>query len=228
MRRIAVVVLALAVLGGTGAAVAVAKAPGKGKARSAKVLQHRGPLGVAADYLGLTPMALARELRGGKSLAQVATAKGKSVDGLEQALLSAFRAKVEAAKAAGRINATLADRLVAGAAQVVDRLVNAAPKAPGAKAGGGKVAQGGLLKTAADYLELTPKALAGELLAGKSLAQVATAKGKSVDGLEQALFAALKRDVDAAVAADRLDAGRAQRLLDRAKAQIERFVNHSR
>ena len=75
---------------------------------------------------------------------------------------------------------------------------------------------------------MTNAQLVTDLRAGKSLAQVATAKSKSVDGLKQALLAALKQKVDAAVAAGRLDAARAQKLLERAPAHIERLVNRSR
>ncbi|HJV29305.1 MAG TPA: hypothetical protein VJ645_02200, partial [Gaiellaceae bacterium] len=77
MRRITSVLLALGLLVGVGAAVAVAKAPDKAKPRAAKL--QRGLLPVAATYLDLTSVALRGELRSGKSLAQVATAKGKSV-----------------------------------------------------------------------------------------------------------------------------------------------------
>jgi hypothetical protein len=223
MRRITAVLLALGLLVGVGAAVAVAKAPGKGKPRAAKA--QRGLLPVAAAYLDLTPAALRGELRSGKSLVQVATSKGKSVDGLETALVNALRSKVEAAKAAGKIDAARADRLLQRATRLVERIVNATPRARGPRARG---ARGGLLKTAATYLGITNAQLAAELRAGKSLAQVATAKSKSVDGLEQALFAALKQKVDVAVAAGRLDAARAQKLLERAPAHIERLVNRSR
>jgi hypothetical protein len=224
MRRITSVLLVLGLLVGVGAAVAVAKAPGKAKPRAAKV-QQRGLLPAAAAYLGVTPVALRAELRSGKSLAQVATAKGKSIDGLESALLSALRSKVQAAKAAGRLDAARADRLLQRAPQLVERLVNATPRARAPRA---KIARGGLLKVAATYLGVTNAQLVTELRAGKSLAQVATAKSKSVDGLEQALFAALKQKLDAAVAAGRLPAARAQRLLERAPAHIERLVNRSR
>ena len=111
------------------------------------------------------------------------------------------------------------------APQLVERLVNATPRARALRA---KAARGGLLKAAATYLGVTNAQLVTDLRAGKSLAQVATAKSKSVDGLEQALLAALKQKVDAAVAAGRLPAARAQKLLERAPAHIERLVNRSR
>jgi hypothetical protein len=224
MRRITSVLLVLGLLAGVGTAVAVAKAPGKTKPRAAKV-QQRGLLPAAAAYLGVTPVALRTELRSGKSLAQVATAKGKSVDGLKTALVAAIKTKVDAAKATGKLDAARADRLLQRAPQLVERLVNAKPRARAMRAKG---ARGGLLKTAATYLGVTNAQLVTDLRAGKSLAQVATAKSKSVDGLKQALLAALKQKVDAAVAAGRLDAARAQKLLERAPAHIERLVNRSR
>jgi len=224
MRRITSVLLALGLLVGAGAAVAVAKAPGKAKPRAAKA-QQRGLLPAAAAYLGVTPVALRTELRSGKSLAQVASAKGKSVDGLKTALVAAIKTKVDAAKAAGKLDAARADRLLQRAPQLVERLVNAKPRARAMRAKG---ARGGLLKAAATYLGVTNAQLVTDLRAGKSLAQVATAKSKSVDGLKQTLLAALKQKVDAAVAAGRLDAARAQKLLERAPAHIERLVNRSR
>jgi hypothetical protein len=223
MRRITSVLLALGLLAGLGAAVAVAKAPGKTNPRAGNV-QQRGLLPVAAAYLDLTPAALRRELRAGKSLAQVATAKGKSVDGLQSALLTAFRSRVQAARAAGKLNGARADRLLLRAPQLIERIVNATPRARKSLARGAR----GLLKVAATYVGLTNAQLVAELRSGKSLAQVATAKDKSVDGLEQALLAALKKKVDAAVAAGTLDAARAQTLLERAPARIERIVQRTR
>src|SRR5688572_33431130 len=109
MRRITSVLLVLGLLVGAGAAVAVAKAPDKMKPRAAKV-QQRGLLPAAAAYLGVTPVALRAELRSGRSLAAVATANGKSVDGLKTALVTAIKTKVDAAKAAGKLDAAQATR----------------------------------------------------------------------------------------------------------------------
>ena len=56
-------------------------------------LRGRRPLHLerAADYLGLTEAELHEQLRDGQSLAEIAKAEGKSVDGLKQALLAAAK-----------------------------------------------------------------------------------------------------------------------------------------
>jgi hypothetical protein len=58
---------------------------------------HRngGPFAPAAKYLGLTQEQLLTQLRDGKSLADIAKAQGKSVDGLKQAILSALTADLK-------------------------------------------------------------------------------------------------------------------------------------
>jgi len=61
---------------------------------------HRGPFGgldAAATYLGLTDAQLRTRLESGKSLADVAKAQNKSVDGLVQAIVDAAKKKLDAA-----------------------------------------------------------------------------------------------------------------------------------
>src|SRR6478609_8158764 len=67
---------------------------------------HHGPFGgldAAATYLGLTDAQLRTQLESGKSLADVAKAQGKTVDGLVQAMVDAAKKKLDAAVAAGRL-----------------------------------------------------------------------------------------------------------------------------
>jgi polyhydroxyalkanoate synthesis regulator phasin len=72
-------------------------------------LGHQGPLGhfrdldAAAAYLGLTEAELQAQLEAGKTLAQVATAQGKSVDGLVDALVASAKKHLDDAVAAGRL-----------------------------------------------------------------------------------------------------------------------------
>jgi hypothetical protein len=225
MRRLILLVSAFVTLavGGTAlAAQAVRDNPRSGVAAKAKV--RGGLLNAAAEYLELSPPELRAEVRTGKSLAQVATMRGKSVGALKAALLTAFRANIDTALTSGRLDPARAQKLVARAPAIVERLVQ---RTPNARAKHAHV-RGGMLKAAGDYLGLSPKELVYELRSGTSLADVANARGKSLDGLARALFAAFKAKVDAAVAAGRLDATKAQKLLERAPGHIEQLVNRTR
>jgi hypothetical protein len=59
-----------------------------------------GGIGSAASYLGLTSAQLFQQLTSGKSLAQIAAAQHKSVSGLERAMLTAVKAKLDKLKQA--------------------------------------------------------------------------------------------------------------------------------
>lgn len=83
-----------------------------------------GPLGAAARYLGLTVPQLLDQLSGGKSLAQVASSKGKSTSGLESAILSEERARLDKARAAGAITASQEQQMLARLQSRVKALVN--------------------------------------------------------------------------------------------------------
>jgi hypothetical protein len=80
------------------------------------------------------------------------------------------------------------------------------------------------LSAAADYLGLTFDELL-DRLDGKSLADVARAEDKSVDGLEQAIVDAAKKDLDEAVAEGDLTQEEADAMLERLRAGIDDLVN---
>ena len=82
----------------------------------------------------------------------------------------------------------------------------------------------GTLQTAATYLGIAPQALGGDLRSGKTLAAIAKAKGKSVTGLEQAMLAASKTQLDSAVKAKRLTAAQESTFLRALSSRIDTFV----
>lgn len=86
---------------------------------------------------------------------------------------------------------------------------------------------GGPLRAAAGYLGLTGEQLMGDLEAGKSLAQVATSRGKSVSGLEQAILAAETNRLNQLRSAGFITQAQEQRLLSRLSARIDRLVNRT-
>ena len=81
-------------------------------------------LKAAADYLGLTRAQLMTELRGGKSLAQVAKAHGKTADGLVDALMKQADEKLDQAVKNGRITEAEKTEMLAGLKQRITDLVN--------------------------------------------------------------------------------------------------------
>jgi hypothetical protein len=84
-----------------------------------------GPLAAAASYLGLTVGDLQADLRGGKTLAQVADATaGKSAAGLVDALVVDLQRHLADAVKAGRITQAQADRMAADAKARIGALVN--------------------------------------------------------------------------------------------------------
>ena len=97
----------------------------------------RGDLDAAAGYLGLSRAQLMSQLRAGKTLADVAKAQGKSVDGLEQAIIAAAKAKLDQAVSQGRITSQQRDKLLQGLQQHVGDLVQGEPPRPGMRMHGG-------------------------------------------------------------------------------------------
>ena len=87
---------------------------------------HGGPasLDAAAKYLGLTEAELHTQLESGKTLAQIAKAQGKTVDGLKKALTADTKTKLDAAVKAGKITQAQADELLKRTTDHLDDLVN--------------------------------------------------------------------------------------------------------
>jgi hypothetical protein len=65
----------------------------------------------AADYIGIDETALATARHDGKSLAQIAVDNGKTVDGLQKAVVAAFEVRLQAAITAGNVTQTQAEQL---------------------------------------------------------------------------------------------------------------------
>ena len=158
---------------------------------------------------------------------EVAAKLGVSPEQLRTAFRAVLTARVDAAVAAGKLTPAQAAKLKA-------RIANAKGLGVGVERGFAKKhralvqqrlgARAKGLGAAATYLGLTREQLRTELRAGKSLAQIASAQGKSADGLETALLAPSKERLAKAVAAKRLTQQRADKILERLEAQVEKRI----
>ena len=88
---------------------------------------HVHRLGAAAKYLGMTPKELRTARQSGRSLAQIAASKGKSVDGLVAAIVAPAKARAAKAVSNGKLTQQRADELIARLTERVKALVERVP-----------------------------------------------------------------------------------------------------
>jgi polyhydroxyalkanoate synthesis regulator phasin len=84
-------------------------------------------LHLAAKYLGMTPKEIRTARQDGQSLAQIATSKGKSVDGLVAAIVAPAKARAAKAVSDGRLTQQRADELIARLTERAQALVQRVP-----------------------------------------------------------------------------------------------------
>ena len=221
-KKLAAVALGLAVAGGTAAVVGGPVVAGALEgAAPAGVLGFRGDhgpgagkgLGVAATALGVPEADLRTALEGGKSIADVAKEKGvdlqKVIDALVAAETARIDADLEADLEAGRITQALADqRRASVAARVAAQVEVTGWPGHGGRGGHGRGGHGfkADLTAVAPLLELSEADLRTQLQAGKSLADIATARGVDQQKVVDALVAAETKRIDGAVTTGRLTA----------------------
>src|SRR5712691_6585963 len=230
-KRTVVAVTSAALVFGVGAGLADA-AHNSGARKSGKAAVHATRAGsglqAIANYLGLTAAQLRAQLESGKTLAEIATAQGKSVSGLENAILASAKTQLDAAVSAGKLTAsqesTILSNLTARVADLVNR--SGPPTGGPGVAGHGSFGASGA-SAVTDYLGISAADLRTQIMAGKSLADIATAQGKSVSGLENAILASVKTQLDAAVSAGKLTASQESMILSNLTAHVADLVNRS-
>ena len=127
---------ALVLGAGTGIAVASHQTAHLNGTNSA---QGGGPPGAAAiaTYLGLTSDQIRTQLQSGKTLAQIATAQGKTVSGLEDAIVADAKTHKDAAVTAGKLTAAQETTMLADLQSHVADMVNSTGPPAGGKGGPG-------------------------------------------------------------------------------------------
>jgi hypothetical protein len=85
---------------------------------------HGGRLAAAAKYLGVSEQQLFNQLSSGKSLAQIATAQGKSVSGLKGAMTAAIRTRLDKAVAAKLLTSAQEQKILSSLSSILDTEIN--------------------------------------------------------------------------------------------------------
>lgn len=173
--------------------------------------------GVAATELTRSPSAESQAI-----VNDAAKSLGVEPSKLEAALKKAFEDRIDAAVAAGRLTKAQGDELKQRIESGDFPLFG--PPAFGPDFGPPHPFFHGL-DAAASYLGLTEKQLDSRLNSGKTLAQIAKAQGKSVDGLKDAMLKDAKAKLDDAVQAGRLSKAEEQQVLKDLEQRTDDLVN---
>ena len=197
---------------------------------SKRVLVAVSALSLAVGAGGAIAASKSSATSGDSFLARVADHLGISTEKLEDATKAAAIDQVDADLKAGRITKAEADELKArireGGAPFLFGKPHRRFGGPGGLDGPRlHHAPFGHLSAAADYLGLSVPELLEQLTSGKSLADVAKAEDKSVDGLKTAMVADAKKRLDQAVEEGMLTEAQAKEKLDAIESKIDYVVN---
>ena len=195
-RRAAIGVVGLAALGGGGAAVAASKSGGSPAAENQAIAAD------AAGQLGVSPSAL------------TAAIKKAMVDQIEAQVTAGTLSKAEATAIEARLATSNAPLFALGGG-------HGGPGHGGHGPGGGPIS----FDAAATYIGISASDLRTQLAAGKSLGAIATANGKTVDGLKAALTTAAKSDLDTAVTAGKLTQAQEDQILATLPSRLDEEIN---
>jgi hypothetical protein len=216
-RAATVAMIVLAVMVGAGAAYA-------GSARHAA--GGRGVIvNAITSELGITRAQLRADLAGGQTLAQIAGTSGVSVTALENAITIAAQSRLDRAVAAGLLTPTQEQTVLSRLDARIGTLVNV--QHPAAHIAFALRLRAAVVRLSARYLGVAPTALRADLRSGQTLAQLASANGKTASGLEQAVVNAVKTRLDQAVAAGNLTTQDETTVLGNLQTRLDQAVNHN-
>lgn len=189
------------------------------------------PLAVAAKALGITEAELKTELESGKSIADVAKAKGVDLADVKKALLADLKAHLDEEVKSGEHTQAEADAKYAEMTSRIDTMLTTAglPHGPGGHGGkGGHGGHGGprfATDAVAKSLKLSATELQTQLKSGKTLADIATAQNVDIADVKAALTADFKAHLDEEVKSGEHTQAEADAKLAEFKTRLDDMVN---
>ncbi len=187
----------------------------------------RAPPAGRATTIGVSPQDLAGQIRGGKTVAAVATEHNVDPAGVVNAVVAALTQQIDQAAAQGKIDGNRADQAKQKLPDFANRFVNETKS----NQGRGRAVLKDAANAAAKEIGVSVADLKQARKDGKSIAQVAKDHNKSVDDVVNAIVKQATSHVDQAVKDGKLDPKKAdqikQKLPDRAKQLVNREPKQS-
>ena len=178
-----------------------------------------------ASVLKLTEAELKTQVQSGKTLAQIATAQGVSVQSVVDVLVADMQAHIADEVTSGEITQAQADTKLAGLTAKVTEMVNTVRPARGEGMRGGPQGGGKNVAAIASVLKLTEAELKTQVQSGKTLAQIATAQGVDVKLVIDAIVTDVKTHIADEVTSGEITQAEADTKLAGLTAKVTEMVN---
>jgi uncharacterized protein (DUF433 family) len=175
-------------------------------------------LALAAKTIGISTKDLAAGIKGGKSIAQIATDNHKNPQDVINALVAAADKKIDASN----LSADRKAKLKARVPKAVTRLVNSTHPRAAMRTELRKQLSSEAVRVAAKSIGITPQQLMTDVKGGKTVAQVATDNHKNPQDVVNALVTAIDTRIDKTKLPDDLKAS----LKEKVPAKVTNFVNN--
>ncbi len=188
-----------------------------------KVEKHRNCGGEFAGILGMDANALGQELKSGKTLAQIAAAKGMDVNTLTEKLQASFNDRIDKAVANGKLTADKAVAMKAKTASKATSVINKSWTGHKGEAGKESVFKNVRQQIPALF-SMDATQLKEQLKSGKTLVQVAEEKGIAKKDLVSKVQSIMKANLDQAVKDKKITADKATQIESKLPQMIERMV----
>ena len=178
-----------------------------------------------ASILKLTEAELKTQVESGKTLAQIATSHGVSVQSVIGVLVTDMQAHIAQEVASGKITQAEATTKLASVTAKATERVNSVQPARGEGMRGGPKGPGKNVAAIASVLKLTEAELKTQVQSGKTLAQIATAQGVDVKLVVDAIVADMKSHIADEVKSGELTQAQADTKLAGVTAKATERVN---
>ena len=199
------------------------------KSSTATVLNSsKGPsknVAAIASILKLTEAELKTQVESGKTLAQIATTQGVSVQSVINVLVTDMQAHIAQEVASGKITQAQADTKLADVTAKATERVNNVRPARGEGMRGGPKGPGKNVAAIASVLKLTEAELKTQVQSGKTLAQIATAQSVSVQSVINVLVADMQEHIAEELASGEITQAQATTKLASVTAKATERVN---
>ena len=225
-KLVAAVTVAGVLLAGGSAAYAQSDGSGGSGASGAAQQGRRGhgarlALRTAATTIGVSSHDLAGQIRGGKTVAAVATEHSVDPANVVNAVVAALTQRIDQAAAQGKIDANRADQAKQKVPDIANRFVNETKS----KRGRGRAILKDAANAAAKEIGVSVADLKQARKDGKSIAQVAKDHNKSVDDVVNAIVTLATSDIDQAVKDGKLDSKKADQIKQKLPDRVTQLVN---